>query len=131
MSRHKLILEPEDDLIVIGIACHERDYRLCWRLNKAFELGLECCGSDILNQEVVSAYSSYKEDDQISYNLIANRNEDGWLVPEHKQVDYFLTMDDPHQKPVVEMLNDIRGLNNVLAAYEMSLGDSMDKLRLS
>ena len=116
---------------MIGISCHERDYRLCWRLNKAFELDLERCESKELGPDVHSAYSFFKEDDQIIYNLIANRNEAGWLVPEHKQVDYFLTMEDPHQKPVVEMLSDIRGLNNVLAAYELSLGDSIDKLRIS
>ena len=116
---------------MIGISCHEKDYRLCWRLNKAFGLDLVRCEQEELDKNVLSAYSFFKEDDQINYNLIVNRNEDGWLVPEHKQVDYFLTMEDPHQKPVVEMLSDIRELNNVLAAYELSLGDSMDKLRLS
>jgi len=131
MTRYKLVLEPDDEFTVIGISCHERDYRLCWRLNKAFELDLARCEPDILNQDVGSAYSFFKEDDHISYHLIANRNDDGWLLPEHKQVDYFLTMDDPHQKPVVDMLKDIRGLNNVQAAYEMTLGDSIDKLRLS
>ena len=32
---------------------------------------------------------------------------------------------------IIEMLNDIRALNNVLPAYELSLGESLDKLRLA
>ena len=131
MGRYTLELENDDEFVVIGISCHEKDYRLCWRLNKEFKMGLERCELQEKNQEVLSAYSFFQEDDQIIYTLIQNRNEEGWLLPEHRQVDYFLTLDDPHHYPVNELLENLRGLNNILAAYELNLGESKEKLRLT
>ena len=41
----KLVLdwkdEQEDSFTLIGISCHQKDYRLCWELNKILELELQ------------------------------------------------------------------------------------------
>ena len=40
MARLKLELEPDPEVVVIGISCHEQDYRLCWALNRHLGLTL-------------------------------------------------------------------------------------------
>ena len=116
--------------MVIAISCHEKDYRLCWRLNKACGLELERCEPDPLNPDVTTAYCFYEEDEHVSYLLIANRNDKGWLMPKHKHVDYFFTLSDPHHKPLGEILSSIRGVTNVLAAFELGLEDPKERGKL-
>ncbi len=131
MTRYKLELEPEEEFQIIAICCHEKDYRLCWKLNKACRLDLERVEPGELNPEVNSLYCYYADEDQTSYTLIANRNDEGWLMPEHKQVDYFFTLCDPQQKPINEVVEKIRSIKNVLAVYEMEMKDHKSREKLT
>jgi len=131
MTRYKLEIEQEEEFQIIAICCHEKDYRLCWKLNKACRLGLERVEPGELNPEVNSLYSYYADEDQTCYTLIANRNDDGWLMPEHKQVDYFFTLCDPQQKPIKEVVEKIRKIKNVLAVYEMEIEDHKSREKLA
>ena len=39
--KHSLDDEVEYDLVLIGISCHEKDYRLCWGINSVVDFNLE------------------------------------------------------------------------------------------
>jgi len=127
MTRYKLEIEQDDELLIIAICCHEKDYRLCWKLNMACRLALERTEPGELNPEISSMYCYYANDDQTNYTLVANRNSEGWLMPKYKQVDYFFTLSDPQQRPVAEILKTIKNIKNVLAVYE--IGSQDHKLR--
>ena len=34
MAKQKLEMDSDPDITVIGISCHENDYRLCWSINR-------------------------------------------------------------------------------------------------
>lgn len=78
----KLILETEwtPTIEVYGISCHVRDYRLCWALNQ--ELGLS------FTKEDEALFKCKDESKQISYSLLRNRKESGYLLPELKHADF-------------------------------------------
>lgn len=96
MAKLTLEVSYDFDFILIGISCHEKDYRLCWSVNNALEIDLKKTTDHILelkNQKENQNYSRFEyinEDTFSEYFILANRSENGLLVPEQKQTDYFL-----------------------------------------
>ena len=55
------------------------------------------------------------------YYLLNNRSEHGLLIPEKKDVDYFLLVDGLIESSKKgELIKDIRNLNEVLSAVEIN-----------
>lgn len=119
MAKFTLLVEPDYDFKLIGISSHEKDYRLCWLLNNELKIDLEKIESlEIKNkkEKTPSFYSSYCFVDDVNlleYTILANASENKiavavennlfgddedlnalskseWLVPEYKQMNYFL-----------------------------------------
>ncbi len=125
MSKLVLQVEDEIDFLLFCIACHKADYRLCYELNKVL-------GIDLEKQDNYSIQTKPKETDHFSmyyYNdeenyreifLIANKSENSVLIPEQKQVDYFLQVYGylPNDE-VDDMLKRINGISMVLTAYKV------------
>ena len=89
--------EYEYNFNLIGISCHEKDYRLCWAINQSLKISLE---KEDENLEVLSnktkgmsSHSLYyykNEDTKNEFYLIKNRSSFGILIPEQSQADYLL-----------------------------------------
>ena len=45
--KHLLVEKYEYDFSLLGICCHEKDYRLCWAVNSTLDLNLTKSGKDI------------------------------------------------------------------------------------
>jgi hypothetical protein len=96
MGKQKLQIEYDFDFVLIAISFHDEDYKLSWLLNKSLEISL--ARADDLELPLkgskqpgsFSLYSFEKEEDQLVFELIANRSESGFLIPEMKTTDYFL-----------------------------------------
>lgn len=123
----KLVLQVEDeiDFMLFCIACHKADYRLCFELNKA--LGIDLDKQD--NYEIETkprekdSYSMYYYNDEENYRemfLIANKSENSILIPEQKQVDYFLQVYGylPDYE-VKEVISKINAIPLVLTAFQV------------
>jgi len=83
------------DFILIGIACQHKDYRLCHELNAA--LGIDLIREndyEIFNEKrmekISFAFYHYPTIEEDDYYLFANKGRQGLLIPEQKQIDYFL-----------------------------------------
>jgi len=93
---HKLVTEPTEQFLLIGIVSHENDYRLSWAFNQYMKMKFVKTESLVINQpklEENPAFSVYKYEDEESYvlyYLIANKSENGFLIPELKNVDFIL-----------------------------------------
>ncbi|PLX11705.1 MAG: IPExxxVDY family protein [Marinilabiliales bacterium] len=93
---HKLLLDDEGDFTLIGIASHENDYRLSWAINKFIKLELVKCEDLKINHpkhNIEINYSMYNYSDMnnyINYDLISNKSEKGFLLPELKNIDFIL-----------------------------------------
>ena len=88
--------EPESEYQLIGIVCMLKDYRLTYHLNK--HLFLDLVKKDDLNAEAInpgkavniSFYYFEETGNRIKFYLIGNKNENGMLLSEFRQADYFL-----------------------------------------
>ncbi len=93
---HKLSYKSENDSVLIGISSQEYDYRICWAINQ--DLGTNFIKTEnlkIVNHKfnVTQEFSLYiydNEESQNKYHLIANKCDNGYYIPELKNIDYFL-----------------------------------------
>ena len=88
--------QPELEFTLLGISSHENDYHLSWVLNQ--KLGLKFIKvknivilhpESELSQEF-TVFNYENEDALLVYNLISNKCEQGYLIPELKNIDFFL-----------------------------------------
>lgn len=95
-KQHKLAYQPEYDFTLIGIASHENDYKLSWALNQKFNFSFIRVESLLINDsklQVAQSFVVYNFEDKtagLSFNLISNRCDNGFLIEELKNIDYFL-----------------------------------------
>jgi hypothetical protein len=117
----------EPAYILIGIACHLKDYRLSFLLNRKLEFVFTKQQDLVITlQEKTEpagfSFYCYKDEDQgNSYLLIANRSEDHVLLPELKQLDFLLMVDGDCKKGRRDQLiKAVSSIPNVLTAYEIN-----------
>ena len=124
MAKHKLDMEPDPEVTLIGISCHVNDYRLCWALNRALGINLSRRDKDITDPgpEKLASYSAFDhmdEDSQAQYVLVNNHSGDGILLKEHKQADYFLVVDESAPITPEQLIDHVRKAEFVLMAYPL------------
>ena len=120
----KLDIEPDPEVTVIGISCHEHDYRLCWAMNHAMELELTRRREDI-TEEVggreahFGVYDHVVHPDRGGYTLINNHGDQGVLIADQKNADDFLVVDNEVVEDVPDLVDRIRAAEFVLAAFNL------------
>ena len=95
MSRIVLEIAHDYDFILIGLVSHSRDYRLSYELNRKFDYALQKSNNleiYINKRRETSGFSfyEYKNEDGDCFYLISNKGSRSYLIPEQKQLDYFL-----------------------------------------
>ena len=88
---HKLFFSEEPDFAVLGIGSHVKGYKLCWHLNKKLQIELE-------KEEEKKEGLKYTYFDRLlktEYNLFFNQIKKGYLLPEKKNINYFLQIRNP------------------------------------
>lgn len=112
---------------LIGISCHDKDYRLSFLLNQ--HLGLALVKMDDLpvsasSNHAPDSFSLYFCEDEDHYNvyyLLINRGQDTFLFPTMKQTDFFLLIEGPFKKNQKDqILSRIKGVPNVLTGFEIN-----------
>lgn len=128
MAKLSLDIEFDYDFLLIGISCHEKDYRLCWAINKQLgielskEPDLEIKGKKQVETTGHSLFMFVDEEHYIEYFVITNRSaQGGMLVPEHKQADFLLKVTGavtPEQKD--HILAGLKKLPMVLTSFSIN-----------
>lgn len=120
MSKTRLQFEYDYDFCLIGIVCHEKDYRLCWTLNNLFDIKLAKTDDHVTENSQHSMFSFIQEHLFRDYHLIANRAKNGLLIEEHKQIDYFFiikgNLEEDEKKIIVEQIKNAEVIG---AAYSI------------
>ncbi len=124
MAKHKLDMEPDPEVMLIGISSHVNDYRLCWALNRSLGINLTRRASDIndMGPEKPASFAAFDHIDdgsQASYTLVNNHCADGVLLKEHRQSDYFLLVDQAAPITHEELIEQVRRTEFVLMAYPL------------
>ena len=125
MSKLVLDIEFDFDFSLFGISSHVANYRLAWGMNKLFEIKLERIDDIDLSFDLNKKgnFSLYRSDDDESYttfHLLSNRCDIGYLIPELKQIDFFVQYWGPmSQKELVSFKDELREIPSVLATIQI------------
>ncbi|HTO37256.1 MAG TPA: IPExxxVDY family protein [Brumimicrobium sp.] len=122
MSKFTLILEDDYNFDLLGLCSHQRDYRVCWAVNKQLGLNLEKSDEPFMvsnkKGEILSTHSLYVyHDEELSYYFIQNKGERGYLVPERAQIDYFLVMRESGIMDLQTLVQELKEISEIQAAY--------------
>ena len=114
MAKTVLKFDEEDyDFVLIGIVTSHRDYRVSRDVNVALGITLERVDDYSIierkrREELFFPFFKYTNEQQDQFFVLGNKGESGLLLPEQRQMDYFLLV-----KPgmsTIERSELIRGL---------------------
>jgi hypothetical protein len=124
---HKLRGFSPEDFQIIGIASHQNDYRLSWAMNQQLNLKLQK-ETDLevkskRNDEVCQYYTRYAYTDTnrgICYHLIANKNSQGFLLPEMKNLDFLLKVEGQmDEQAISDLVREIKRISFIIIAFRI------------
>jgi len=127
---HHLDVEYDYDFLLLAISCFEKDYRMCWLINKQLNVNLER-GEDIEveykeGNSVHSVFTGEYEDEHCHITLIKNRDSEGILLSELAQIDYLLKIEEfPGEED--DLAQELRSISQVKAVYQIEPNDLKDK----
>ena len=150
MGKHTLKIEFDYNFVLVGISSHEKDYRISWALNNALGIDLTINESleikfknktdvffsifsfkneeDFLEFHVISNFSEKKVVNSNANNLFSKSenfsesNTNGTLIPEMKQINYFLLIKgEVKKKDIKTIVDKIKKINLVLAATPIDI----------
>ena len=123
-KKTRFVVEPFDDIRIIGISTGMLDYQLAWNLNKALKLNLVKY-KDITSdgENFFSFYLYDAGENSNAFNLVALSNEDTKWVSFSPQTDYLLIIrnyikDSDYQS----LLTKIKSIPKMIFAYSVDLG---------
>ncbi|MGV3683984.1 MAG: IPExxxVDY family protein [Daejeonella sp.] len=126
MNKTILKFELDLDFVLIAITTQLRDYMLCYKINK--QLGtdftkindLEMLFSTDEELFYFSRYFYMIPESETEFYVLANKGTEGFLVPEMKQVDFFLLIRNYIDKDELrDILSGLNRISEVLVAAEV------------
>lgn len=144
MKKFKLDIQYDYDFTLIGICSAEKEYRICWALNKQIGIELQKTENYFFKKSDIdfaefSMYLSENEREFTSFYLVKNEgirtkpseltvlqqtsiptkeSLKEWLVPEEKQCDYFLLLKGDFLD-AEKILSEIIEIPMVITAYKI------------
>lgn len=121
--KKKIVVEPFDDIKIVGICTHIEDYKLAWHINNILNINLVKY-SDIVNEDGLG-FSFYLFDggeNCNTYNLVEIANADGRWVSFFPPTDYLLIIRNfIHDENLQTLLTNIKHIEGVVHAYLVDL----------
>lgn len=137
IAKHTLTWDDEIDYDLIGICCHQKDYRLCWTINEHFGFMLAKVDEPFMvsgkKGELISSHSFYAWTDEANYAqyyLIKNNDNSKFLIPEKAQIDYFLVIQDAGVVELDVLLTQLKEISSILTALIIDPASLPSKNRL-
>lgn len=125
----KLKVDHEYRYRLLGISCHENDYRLVWAINSQMKMQFVRTGNQIihnqkLNQDLEFSRYTYRDEDKyLTYNLVSNRCPDGFLLPELSKIDYLLQIiGDTDVSGTEGLMKSLRKIEIISAVFQVQPG---------
>ena len=125
MSKTLLDFEYESDFQLIGLSCHQKDYRLAWFINK--ELGWELRKMNNLEvilkkgeKESFVRNTFHDKENHLQFDLISNLGSEFYLIPEHRKADYFIRIDGYYDNSELsDLISKLRQIEIVNLAFQI------------
>lgn len=137
MAKKTLKVIYDYSFLLIGIVSNIKDYRFTWALNNKLSIELSK-GEDLelvlSGSTEASWFSRYKykiPGTETVYFLISNKGNSGYLIPEQRQIDYFLLVEEFQGRVNKEsLLKDISNIDFVQSAFIMEANKLKSKENL-
>ena len=126
MADKKITSEPDKNFKLLGIACAERDYRLCYMLTEALDWEITRLPNHDLELHErraklsVSVFKAVQPLTGSIFYLFANKNAGELLLPEAGNFDYLLKTEGGY-KGIKDLLKKIKQIEAVLTASEIAV----------
>lgn len=126
MIKKFLKLDFDFDFVLIAITSQLKDYRLCYQINinaktdfrKIDDLELNFKG-DLFKYH--SRFLHQIPNSDCQFFLIANKGSDGLLIPEMREVDYFILIKEfIDEEDLSLFLTRLKFINDIQAAVEIN-----------
>ena len=137
VSQLSLRVEFDYDFELICMVSSYADYRLCWILNRKFNIDLMRKPDHAVfdqKRNITSYFGLFRFDDEINflrYFLICNKSQGALLIPELRQIDYFFMMKgDPAGLMKYDVMYQMKNLQGVEAVVEARATDLRSKNNL-
>lgn len=123
-KKTKFVVEPFDNIKIIGINTGMFDYQLAWNLNKTVKLNLVKYKDITSDDENFFSFYLYDAgENSNTFNLVALSNEETKWVSFSPQTDFlFIIRNYIKDTDFQSMLNKIKSIPKVLHAYVVDLG---------
>jgi hypothetical protein len=122
-KKKKIVVEPFDDIKIIGICTHLEDFKLAWHINKLLNINLVKY-SDIVNEDGLE-FSFYLYDggeNCNTYNLVEISNSEGRWVTFSPATDYIIVIRNfINDENLAKHLEKIKHIEGVQLAYVIDL----------
>ena len=109
------------DMTVLAINSHVKGYNLCWHINK--KLCTNFIKTEIFIEENKESFSAFEvEYENKKITLVNNKSKKGILMPEKKNVDFFIIV-EPEIKNAAkeEFISKLREISKILLIFEVDL----------
>ena len=131
-KKKKIVVEPFDDIKIIGICTHLEDYKLAWHINKLLNINLVKY-SDIVNEDGLE-FSFYLYDggeNCNTFNLVEIVNSEGRWVSFSPATDYLIVIRNfINDENLAKILEKIKSIESVQFAYliDLDMNSKIDTL---
>ena len=131
-KKKKIVVEPFDDIKIIGICTHLEDYKLAWHINKLLNINLVKY-SDIVNEDGLE-FSFYLYDggeNCNTFNLVEIVNSEGRWVNFSPATDYLIVIRNfINDENLAKILEKIKRIESVHFAYliDLDMNSKIDTL---
>jgi len=124
IKKHRLPLELNPDYLLVAIASHEKGYHLSWILNQA--LGSHFARTSDYQSlykktDTVQSFPLFLWEDEtrmLSYHLVSNRSENGFLFDDLRNIDFFLHVcPDPGKDFTVQLIRKLKEIPIIYACF--------------
>ena len=111
----------EIDATAFAINSHEKDYKLCWHINKSLSVFFKKEQEPKqISKKTFTVFTTKYDGRHLS--LIKNQNKEGFLMPQKKKIDYFMIIEprlNPLQKK--QFTQKLNKVSKILLTFEIDL----------
>lgn len=123
MKKNKILVDPFDDIIIVGIVTSLVDYQLAWHLNKMLKTNFVKCKDITSNSKDYFSFYLYDAGENSNvFNLVALSNKNKRWVSFSPQTDYlFIIRNYINEEKFQQYLTKIKSISKVQHAYVIDL----------
>lgn len=137
MKTKKLKYKPEFEFELIGISSSADDYKISWIINNSTNIELQRDENlEILNDkfeslQIFSTFSCKHPDTGDKVKMVSNRSNEGFLIEELKNIDYFLIFySEKLSIPITNFIKTLKTYPEVSAIFKIDASKLKSKEKL-